>query len=101
VTAARVRVTNRAGKWTCKGPQGHVGKGRTRWAAMVAYATRGRRWTGGCDHAMSDQALHQWKNPMGHTQSRSDISQFHNAVPLYAYKCPVCRDFHITSQQRG
>lgn len=41
---ARSRLTvarrPKTGKWVCKGPQGHVGKGRTRWAAILAYAKR-------------------------------------------------------------
>lgn len=41
MTAARVRVTqNQPGRWVCKGPQGHVGRARSRWEAMVAYARR-------------------------------------------------------------
>ena len=36
-----VKVTqNQPGRWVCKGPQGHVGKGSTRTAAMASYSQR-------------------------------------------------------------
>jgi hypothetical protein len=36
----RVTYNHKNGRWVCKGPQGHVGKGSTRTAAMVAYSRR-------------------------------------------------------------